>query len=188
MHYLKAIETFQATTEQEAKDQALMLEFMKRHPDVLTRANLAGHLTSSVFIMNVKKTKVLFGFHNIYQSWGWFGGHHDGMEDCLEVALKEAREETGIAVYESIPSAPISLDVITVNNHYKNGEFIPDHLHLNVTYGLLTSEKQVLTYNDQEHSGIKWFLIEEYLDHVKEERMKPIYQKIVQRMLASDES
>jgi 8-oxo-dGTP pyrophosphatase MutT (NUDIX family) len=182
MHYLKTIQNYKATTEQEKIDQALMLQFIERNPDVLNRSNLAGHLTSSVFIMNPSRTKVLFGFHNIYQSWGWFGGHHDGMEDCLEVALKEAAEETGISVYERINDDPVALDVIYVSNHLKNGIFIPDHLHLNVTFGLVTSEKQAFSYNEKEHSGLKWLKVDEYLDHVNEERMKPIYQKIVERM------
>lgn len=182
MHYLKTIQNYKANTDQEIEDQKLMLQMIDRNPDVLKRSSLSGHLTSSVFIMNAKRTKVLLGFHNIYQSWGWFGGHHDGMDDCLEVALKEAKEETGIAFFEEIKDEPISLDVITVNNHIKNGEYIPDHLHLNVTFGLVTSEKQIFTYNQKEHSGLQWFGVDEYLDHVKEERMKPIYQKIVKRM------
>lgn len=182
MNFIKTIEQYQAMTEQEKIDQKLMLQFITRNPDVLDRTCLSGHMTSSVFIMNPKRTKVLLGFHNIYESWGWFGGHHDGMDDCLEVALKEATDETGITFFEEIKDAPISLDVITVNNHIKNGAFIPDHLHLNVTFGLITTEKQLFTYNKKEHSGLKWFDVEEYLDHVKEERMKPIYQKIVERM------
>lgn len=182
MHYLKTIENYQAKTDQEKQDQMLMLQMIKRNPDILDRSSLSGHLTSSIFIMNARRSKVLLGFHNIYQSWGWFGGHHDGMDDCLEVALKEAREETGITFFEEIKDEPIALDVITVNNHIKNGQYIPDHLHLNVTFGLITSEKQIFTYNQKEHSGLKWFDVDDYLNHVKEERMKPIYQKIVDRM------
>jgi 8-oxo-dGTP pyrophosphatase MutT (NUDIX family) len=186
MHYLKTIENYQPMNAQETADKKLMLEFIKRNPDCLDRTNLAGHLTSSVFIMNPSRTKVLFGFHNIYQSWGWFGGHHDGLEDCLEVALKEAREETGIEVFESIVDAPVSIDVITVTNHQKKGNFVPDHLHLNVTFGLITSEKQPFQYNIAEHTGLKWFKLDEYLDAVREERMKPIYQKIIQRMTTNE--
>ena len=34
--------------------------------------------------------------HNIYNSWGWTGGHADGNSDLIKVAIKEAQEETGI--------------------------------------------------------------------------------------------
>lgn len=35
-------------------------------------------------------------YHNIYKSWAWTGGHSDGDSDLLNVALKEAKEETGL--------------------------------------------------------------------------------------------
>lgn len=35
-------------------------------------------------------------YHKIYNSWAWTGGHSDGDNDLLHVAMKEAKEETGI--------------------------------------------------------------------------------------------
>ena len=32
-------------------------------------------------------------YHNIYNSWAWTGGHADGNENLVEVALKEAEEQ-----------------------------------------------------------------------------------------------
>lgn len=183
MHYIDVVQTYQTDYEQEKVDQKLMLDFFERNPDALDRTCLAGHVTSSVFIMNQLKTKVLLGFHNIYQSWGWFGGHNDGDPDCLQVALKEATEETGIQHFETVTKDPVALDVIFVKNHIKKGAFIPDHLHLNVTYGLLVDEATATQFNAAEHSGLEWFDRESYLDHVLEERMKPLYVKIEKRMM-----
>ncbi len=77
-------------------DQKLILNHIDTVDNALSRENLVAHVTSSVMILNQDKTKVLLGFHNIYQSWGWFGGHNDDDPDCLHVALKEAKEETGL--------------------------------------------------------------------------------------------
>jgi 8-oxo-dGTP pyrophosphatase MutT (NUDIX family) len=187
MNYKDIIYTYQATTEQEQTDLELMKQFIQKHDDALLRTNLIGHITSSVFILNESKDKVLMGYHNIYQSWGWFGGHNDGDDDCLYVALKEAEEETGLQDFKVLCKEPIGIDVILVHNHIKKGKFIPDHLHLNITYGLFAKDSDLMTHNDQEHSGIAWFPVDTFLDHVKEERMKPIYTKLLQRMLTCAE-
>lgn len=184
MNYIEVVKHYQASLEQEQTDQALMNDFFQRNPDALDRSNLTAHVTSSVFIMNMAKTKVLMGFHNIYQSWGWFGGHNDGDPDCLNVALKEATEETGINTFAKISETPVALDVIHVQNHIKKGHYVPDHLHLNITYGLFVDDTVQIDFNDAEHSGIQWFDLKDYLTHVKEERMKPLYQKIEKRMMA----
>ena len=183
MDYITLVKNYTPLNEQETTDKKLMLDFFKNHDDALERTNLIGHVTSSVFILNQNKTHVLFGYHNIYQSWGWFGGHNDGDEDCYNVAIKEAKEETGIESFTLSHKNPVALDVIFVQNHIKYGNYVPDHLHLNITYGLIVDDQTYLTYNEREHSGLKWIPLTHYLDEVKEERMKPIYQKIVSQMM-----
>jgi 8-oxo-dGTP pyrophosphatase MutT (NUDIX family) len=182
MNYIELIKNYKPVNEQEATDQKLMLDFFSAHDDALERTNLIGHVTSSVFILNQEKTKVLLGYHNIYQSWGWFGGHNDGDEDCYNVAIKEAKEETGIDHFLLSQEDPVALDVIFVQNHIKYGHYVSDHLHLNVTYGLIVDEKTYISYNNREHSGLKWVSLENYLDDIKEPRMVDIYQKIVRKM------
>jgi 8-oxo-dGTP pyrophosphatase MutT (NUDIX family) len=184
MDYKTLFKTYIPTTEQEVIDQRLINEFIDKHDDALLRTNLAAHITSSVMIMNPSKTKILLGYHNIYQSWGWFGGHNDGDEDCLKVALKEAEEETGITHFEVLTEEAIAMDVVYVQNHIKKGKFVSDHLHLNVTFGLIANEDAVLRHNDEEHSGIQWVLIEDYPHLVSEPRMMPIYDKIISKMLS----
>jgi 8-oxo-dGTP pyrophosphatase MutT (NUDIX family) len=184
MNYKDIIYEYQAINEQEKKDLKLMKQFIEAHDDALLRSNLIGHITSSVIIINTAKTKILMGFHNIYRSWGWFGGHNDGDPDCLNVALKEAKEETGLKNFTRACEKPIGIDVIYVANHIKHDDIVPDHLHLNITYGLIADDAETLSFNEQEHQGIAWFDLEDYLNHVKEPRMKPVYKKIVQRILA----
>ena len=58
-----------------------------------------AHMTASSWIVNEDYTKVLMIYHNIYNSWAWTGGHADGDEDLLHVAVKEAREETGLSLW-----------------------------------------------------------------------------------------
>ena len=80
---------------QEAADKRLMLQFMERNPDALSRENLAGHFATSAWVVNPQRTKVLMIYHNIYKSWSWAGGHADGEQDLLAVVRREIAEETG---------------------------------------------------------------------------------------------
>lgn len=176
------IKNYIPKNEQEARDQVLMLDFIRRNPDYLERSNLAGHLTSSAFVVNETMTKVVFAFHHIYQSWAWVGGHNDGNPNSLAVAMKEAIEETGLQSIRPYNEALFTLDVIYVMNHIKKGIYVPDHLHLNMTYLLIADEHEIPNHNPEEHAGVRWFNIDEIFDYVFEERMKPVYQKAFEEL------
>ena len=64
-------------------------------------------------------------YHNIYRSWSWTGGHADGEADLLQVALREAAEETGIAALQPLQKEPVSLEILTVDGHEKGGNYVP---------------------------------------------------------------
>ena len=95
--YVDEIRAYTPQNEQEAADQRLILEYIRLFPDnILTRDNEIAHLSSSGFVVNADGTRVLMAHHNIYRVWAWTGGHADGEGDLLSVALREAREETGV--------------------------------------------------------------------------------------------
>jgi 8-oxo-dGTP pyrophosphatase MutT (NUDIX family) len=177
MNYRQAIADFLPKNEQERVDQAAILSFIDNHSDVLVRSNLVAHVTSSAIIVNPTMTKVLFAHHNLYQSWGWVGGHNDGDPDLLGVALKEAEEETGVHGLVPVSESIFMIDVIHVTNHLKHCKYVGDHLHLNVTFLLQGDETQTPRHKPDENSGVRWFTLEEALDHVSEARMKPVYRK-----------
>ena len=173
----KLIDYYRPKNEQEQMDKIAMLQFIDKNNDALTRKNLVGHFTSSAIIVNPEMTKVLFIHHNIYNSWGWVGGHNDGNPDFLAVAIKEAKEETGVKHIEPYNKDIIGIDSIYVYNHIKNGKFISDHIHMNITYLLVASESEELIIKEDENSGVKWFSLEEALNIIEEPRMVPIYTK-----------
>ncbi len=91
----KLIMDFMPENEQEKNDKK-MLKYIKKFDDVLTRKNEMFHFTTSAWIVNHNKTKVLMIYHNIFDSWAWIGRHSDGNSNLLEVVKKEILEETGI--------------------------------------------------------------------------------------------
>lgn len=177
--YLDMIKNYVPKNEQEATDKKAMLEFAKRNPDCLDRTNLMAHFTNSAIITSESRTKVLFINHLIYKSWGWVGGHNDGDPDFLHKVLEEANEETGVKTIRPLLNEPVSLDNIYVPTHMKNGKFVGDHIHMNLSFLLVADEHETLVVKDDENSGVRWFDIDEVLDFVTEERMIYIYEKIL---------
>ena len=132
MKYIQDIKNYIPVNEQESKDKEIIVDFINKNEDVLTRKNEVAHLTSSGFIVNKNRDKVLMIHHNIYNSWGWTGGHADGDSDLLEVAIKEAKEETGIRNVRPIIDDICCIDILTVKGHIKKGKYVAPHLHLSV--------------------------------------------------------
>ena len=180
---LKLLENYRPGDPREEADKALMLECCRLYgPAVLTREALAAHITSSAFVMSPDRRWVLMAWHNIYRSWAWTGGHADGDGRLLEVALREAREETGVTGLEPLGEGPASIEVIPVPRHQKRGREVAAHLHLNVSFLLLAPrEGQRLSVKPDENSGVRWLPAWELDRFCTEEDMLPIYQKLIER-------
>ena len=149
--------------EQEARDKAVILSFLDHNEDAFQRTNLLAHMTASAWVVNRERSRVLMVYHRLYDSWSWTGGHADGDEDLLAVALREVREETGVKSARPVSEEIYSLEVLTVDGHEKRGEYVPSHLHLNVTYLLEADEQDPLTVCEAENSGVRWFTLEDAL-------------------------
>lgn len=177
------IEKFNPYNEQEEVEKRIMLKYIDDFDNVLTRQNEYGHFTSSAFILNKERTKILMIYHRIYNSWAWTGGHSDGDSDLLYVAMKEAKEETGITNVKPIKDDIYSLEIINVNGHEKRGKYVGSHVHLNVTYLLEADENEEIRIKEDENSGVKWIPIDEITKYSSEPWIcSRVYQKIIDKM------
>ncbi len=181
MNWLEEIKRYQPYTPQEEKDKEKILAFCENHSDVLSRENEIGHFSSSAFVVNEKRNKVLMIYHLIYKTYAWTGGHMDGDDDFAYVAKKETVEETGIEKLKLI-SGIISLESLPVPTHIKGGKEIEEHDHFNVTYLFEADENQELKIKEDENSDVRWIPFEEIEKWVTEKKMIPIYKKIIQRL------
>ena len=178
--YIDDIRNYTPKNEFEEQDKKVMLAYIEQHKDnILTRENELAHICVSGFILNEKLDKVLMVYHNLYNSWGWTGGHADGDGDLLAVAMKEAREETGVQHFRPLSGLPQSLDILPVWSHYKKGKPINAHLHLNVTYLLIADESEQLTVKEDENSAVGWIPIDEIDTYCREPLMLPVYEKLI---------
>lgn len=146
--------------EQEERDKAVILDFIRRNDDAFLRTNLIAHMTASGWVVNPARDRVLMAYHKIYDSWSWTGGHADGETDLLSVAVRECREETGVKNVRAVTPEIFSLEVLTVDGHEKRGQYVPSHLHLNVTYLLEADDGEALHVREDENSAVAWFTLD----------------------------
>ncbi len=169
--------------EQEARDKALILDYLARHDDAFSRENPVAHMTASAWVVNPARDRVLMVYHRIYDSWAWTGGHADGETDLLAVALREVTEETGVRSVRPLSPEIFSLEVLTVDGHEKRGAYVSSHLHLNVTYLLEADDREPLRVCEDENRGVAWFGPEEALAASTEPWfVKRIYGKLNEKM------
>jgi 8-oxo-dGTP pyrophosphatase MutT (NUDIX family) len=94
----------------EAAMTADTIRFVEAHTDCLLRSCVPGHLTGSAWIVSPHRTRTLLTHHHKLDKWLQLGGHADGEEDLLGVALREAREESGLAYVRAVSPALFDVD------------------------------------------------------------------------------
>lgn len=185
---MRAIEAFEPFNEQEMRDRSAMLEALRCQPRIFSRENMLAHMTASAWIVDAKRERALLAWHNIYRSWSWLGGHADGEVDLLAVALREAREESGLSRVAALSEDIFSLESLTVDGHEKRGSYVPSHIHLNVTYLLEADGGEALSVKPDENSAVRWFALGEAVAASCEPWMRErIYEKLNRKLRARRE-
>ncbi|MEC7584443.1 MAG: NUDIX hydrolase [Planctomycetota bacterium] len=129
--------------------------FVQEHEDCLLRTCVPGHITASAWILSSDYKSCLLTHHRKLDRWLQLGGHVDGEEQVHMAALREAREESGMAGFEFLlPSAdlePLDLDVHTIPANDKE----PEHLHWDVRFLLRALPEQQLEVSEESHA-LRW--------------------------------
>lgn len=178
----EALKNYSPYNEQEKKDKEAMLQFMHSSNQVYSRENTIAHFSASSWLVNKDRSKVVMIYHNLYDSWAWTGGHADGEEDLLQVAIKEAKEETGLQKISVVSPEIFSIEMLTVDGHVKRGAYVSSHLHMNITYLLEAEEDKELVIKPDENSGVTWFSLEDAIEACSEPWMKQIYLKLNEKL------
>ncbi len=183
MNLKEEIKNYIPVNEQEEKDKEFILKSFEDFNDILTRENEYIHFTSSAWVVNKKRDKVLMIYYNIYNSWCWAGGHADGEEDLFAVAKREVEEETFIKNVKPLYDGNImAIDAIPVAGHVKRGKYVSSHIHLSAAYLFEADENDELHIKPDENSNVAWQPIDKAIELSTEPHMKPIYQKLNNRV------
>ena len=103
------------------------------------------------------------------------------LKDLFAVALREAKEESGITELAPFSQDILALDILPVPAHIKRGKPVKEHEHLNVTYLFIAPTDQTLTVKADENSAVAWIPIADLPKVVSEARMLPVYEKLIAR-------
>jgi len=156
MKLVESLRRLQPADAREAEDVDRILAFLARHADPFDRRIGEGHLTGSALVVSSAGDRVLLLHHRKLDRWLQPGGHADPGEASGEtVALREAREETGIARLALHPTAPRPLDVDVHAIPARGHE--PAHEHLDLRYLVLAPESAATALNTDESNDLRWF-------------------------------
>lgn len=149
----------------EERAVAELVDLVEREADPYDRA-LPLHLTGSAVVLDLDTKEVLLRWHARLGAWLQVGGHGDeGERDPLEVACREAEEETGLFDLSPWPpgGAPVVVHVVVVSVPARENEAA--HRHGDVRYLLTTNDKAAVT---PEHDGapLRWVPLDEAIEEV----------------------
>ena len=147
---LKALlAAYRARSPREADTVSRFEAFVDAHPDCFERSCEPGHVTGSAWLVDAAGKRVLLTHHRKLGRWLQLGGHSDGDPDPLAVALREAREESGLAV-RALDHAIFDLDVHRIPARGRE----PAHLHFDTRF-LLVADHDRFRKNDESHA-LQW--------------------------------
>ena len=185
MSIKEQIESYTPFNEQEEKDKEQFLEFVNSFDDVLTRKNIFGHFSSSAFVVNKERTKMLVVYHIINDGWIYPGGHADGENDLLSVAVREVEEETGLKT-KVLDNSIFGLQSLPVRGHIKRGKYVSAHLHFDVIYLMEADDTIPLIYREDESKGVKWVSFEKASDETMCDFIRPIHKKLIKKLKSNN--
>lgn len=148
------LETISPATEEEIQFHNLMLELIRNEKRCFYRDCFPAHFTGSALLIDPDTRSVLLNHHLTLNKWLQFGGHCDGNGNILEVAYREAIEESGIASLTLFSHSPIDLDVHAIPANPKRQE--PAHFHYDVRFIFLTSRNNKFLLSEESHE-LRWF-------------------------------
>ena len=149
-----ALESYSSRYSEEMIYRSLMLKLLEiEGGNAFHRECLVGQFTASCWLLNSKQDRFLLMHHSKLAQWFQPGGHCDGDSNALQVAIKEAQEETGI-----LEIVPISEDIFDLDVHFipkRKGDHT--HLHFDVRFLLKALHDDIRPNHESKDMG--WFKV-----------------------------
>jgi 8-oxo-dGTP pyrophosphatase MutT (NUDIX family) len=160
------------TDPHEAAMTADTIRFVEAHSDCLLRSCVPGHLTGSAWVVDPARTRTLLTHHLKLDKWLQLGGHADGDGDLLAVAMREAREESGLTRLRVV-----SPSIFDVDRHWipprKND---PGHYHYDLRFCIEADPREPLVISG-ESKALAWVDLAEVTRLNPEESMARMVRK-----------
>lgn len=149
------------------------IDFLESTNLCFDRNNWDGHFTGSAWIVDQTRNWVLMTHHRQLNLWLQLGGHAEGRANLLDVALDEAREESGLSKFKVLTSDIFDLDIHRIPKFND----VPSHLHFDVRFILETQHGvEDIVVSDESHD-VGWIQKNDVLNKNPEESMVRMLKK-----------
>jgi 8-oxo-dGTP pyrophosphatase MutT (NUDIX family) len=169
---LSRLENYQAFNQAEQAMHQRLTTFVREHDNCFDRSLAIGHITGSAWIVNQDQSKVLMIHHRKLDRWLQPGGHSDGDPNTLNVALREAREETVLENITPVSEAIFDIDIHTIPARKDEAE----HEHFDVRFLLQANDGDRIA-RMEETNDIAWMSLDEVLQHAGEDSIVRMLEK-----------
>lgn len=150
-----------------------MKKFVTSTSECFERTHLPGHVTGSALVVSPDLKEVLLTHHKKLNKWLQLGGHSDGDSQTARVALREAKEESGLRGLRLIHNCPFDLDIHEIPE--RNNE--PAHFHYDVRFLVVADGDRRFQLSNESHS-LAWLTINQARTLTFEESMLRQFDKL----------
>lgn len=171
-HLLSLLDSYQQNHQEETECVIRFFRFVQSHPDCFERSLAVGHITGSAWVVNHDGTHVLLTQHRKINQWLQLGGHADGNPGVLEVAMKEAMEESGLTDIRPVSPEIFDLDIHCIKAIGRE----PVHDHYDVRFALQVVGSEDYTVSHESHA-LRWVRIDALESVTRAEDMVRMAQK-----------
>jgi 8-oxo-dGTP pyrophosphatase MutT (NUDIX family) len=148
---LEKLDAYTSFDQAEARMYTILERFVQANPRCFERSLDIGHITGSAWIVDMDKTHVLLTHHRKLDRWLQLGGHADGDPNILNVAWREAREESGLEQVKPASENIYDVDVHAIPASSKE----PAHFHYDVRF-LFTANRHTPLIISGESKDLAW--------------------------------
>ncbi len=148
---LKLLEQYQPTDIKEINFKQQIIAFVKENEDCFERSLDIGHITASAWLLDKAGDNALLMHHAKLDKWFQPGGHADGDNNALAVAIKEAQEESGINGVIAMDNQIFDVDIHAIPANSKDKE----HFHYDIRFLLQVQSNEELQINE-ESKELRW--------------------------------
>lgn len=149
-----------------------IIRFVSQHENYTDREFAFGHVTGSAWLLNYDCTKVLLTHHKKLDKWLQLGGHAEGESHIIDVALREAKEESGIDCIAPLSNIIFDLDI----HPFPQKDGFPEHWHFDIRYLLRVTQPADFTISDESHD-LRWFGLDEQYKLALEPSVQRMFNK-----------
>lgn len=159
---LDLLDRYAARHPEETATAARVRSLVTARSDCFERGCPPGHVTGSAFVLSADRRRVLLVHHRKLDRWLQPGGHADGESDVAQVALREAREETGLEALvfvgpDGAPGEAVPFDLDVHEIPARPGE--PAHEHHDVRFLLVAGAGEEARAS-AESLAVRWFRLD----------------------------